>query len=145
MHCGVAFGGLDPELLHLSIVLNLAVVERDGVDPQYRQSLMTRLSEQARQRTIDAAASTLLMSTDQFELREQAKRDVASTANAKEQATPPVKKEPKQPPPVKKEPVRKAPYKRQDIPRRARSRRRTRSPRRTKRRQHQPNRRDTRR
>ena len=111
---------------------------------------MTKLAEKARQRTSDAESSTRLMSNEQFELREQAKRDVASSAKAKEKAPPVVKKEPKQPPPVKKEQPKKEPYvKRQDIPRRSRPRRRPRSPRRMKRRpqqqQQQQNRRENRR
>ena len=68
---------------------------------------MTKLAEKARQRTNDAEAFTRLMSNEQFELRERAERDVASSAKAKEKAPPPVKKEPKQPPPVKKDQPKK--------------------------------------
>ena len=38
------FGCLAPQLSHLSIVLNLSVVESVGVFPQYRPALATRLS-----------------------------------------------------------------------------------------------------
>ena len=124
-------------------------MESVGVALSYRQALMTKLAEKARRRTNDAASSTLLMPNGQFGHQEQAERDVASSANAKEKSPPLARKEPKQPPPVKKEQVEKEPYAmRQDIPLRSRPRRRTRSPQRTKRRaqpQQQKNRRETRR
>ena len=93
------FGGLAHQLPHLSIALNLSVVESVGVDPQYRQALMTKLSEKARQWANGAEAFTLPMSTEQLELREQAMREVASSHKAKETASPPVKTPKGTPPP----------------------------------------------
>ena len=69
------------------------MVESVGVALSYHQALMTKLAEKARHRTNDAEDFTRLMPNEQFELREQAERDVASSANAK--APPAVKKEPK--------------------------------------------------
>ena len=81
------FGGLAPQLSHLSIILdgvsriyhyqirltygaNLSVVESVGVALSHRQASMTKLAEKARQRANDAEAFTRLMSNEQFELRE---------------------------------------------------------------------------
>ena len=63
------FGGLAPQLPHLSIVLNLSAVESVGVSPQYHRALVGNLAEKARQRANGAAAFTLLMSTEQFGIR----------------------------------------------------------------------------
>ena len=80
----VPFVGLAPQLSLLSIAINLSAVEIVGVALQYRQSSKTKLAEIARRRANYAASFTLLMSTEKFDLREQARREVAFSANVKE-------------------------------------------------------------
>ena len=82
------FGGLAPQLSHLSIVLNLSVTESVGVAMLYHSALMTKLSEKARQRNTNEDEFIQLLSSEQFEFRERAKRDVAASTKAKEKATP---------------------------------------------------------
>ena len=118
------FDGLSSQLNHVSIALNLSIVETVGIDPQYRTSLFAKLSEKARQRTDAPEEFKRMPCNDQPELRDQARRDLAAQA-VKPKADPPVKapapkKVPKAKPSPKKQPRRSE--------RRKRSRSRKRSP-----------------
>ena len=70
------FGGLGAQLCHLSIALNIAVIETVGLALTYHAILSSRMSEKARQRSTSEAEFISTLSADQFGVREQAKRDV---------------------------------------------------------------------
>ena len=72
------FGGLGAHLSHLSIALNLAVIETVGVALSYHNILSTRLTERARQRSTAEAEFAAQLSPGQFDVREQARREVAN-------------------------------------------------------------------
>ena len=93
------FGGLGAQLSHLSIALNLAVIETVGIALNYHNILSTRLTERARQRSTAEAEFVAELSSEQFGVREQARRDVANTKlPPKLKDTSPVTEQPKRKP-----------------------------------------------
>ena len=73
-----SFGGLAPQLAHLSIVLNLSITDSVGVALAYRRVVSTRLQEKARQRPAKLSDFTELFRTEDFTLKEQARREIAT-------------------------------------------------------------------
>ena len=95
----VGFGGLGAQLSHLSIVLNLAVIETVGIALSYHNVLSTRLTERARQRSTAEAEFVAQLSSEQFDVREQARREVANVKNPpKLKDTSPPNEQPKRKP-----------------------------------------------
>ena len=89
------FGGLAHQLSHLSTILNLAILESVGTALAYHRILSTKLQERARQRSAKLSDFTELLSGEDFTIKEQAKREIASAVEkdkreqlaAREQAT----------------------------------------------------------
>ena len=71
-------GGLGAQISHLSIVINLAAIETVGLALTYHAILSARMAEKARQRSTAEAEFISMLSAEQFDVREQAKRDVAN-------------------------------------------------------------------
>lgn len=118
------FGGLSAQLNRDSIVSNLPIVETVGIALSYHASLFPKLSETARQRAGAPSEFIQMLTCEQPELREQAKRGVAALVTKKpaDPKAPSPKKQPKPKASAKKLPRRTPPRKR------SRSRRRSRSP-----------------
>ena len=72
-----AFGGLCAQLNHLSVVLNLSVTEGFSFGLSYFRILATRLEETARQRAVSADDFARLLSYEQLDVKEQARRECA--------------------------------------------------------------------
>ena len=70
------FGGLGPQLSHLSTALHLAIAESVGAALSYRRLVCLKLQEKARKRPTQASDFALLLAAESFTLGEQAKKEV---------------------------------------------------------------------
>ena len=71
------FGGLCAQLNHLCVVLNLSATEGFSFGLAYFRILATRLEETARQRAVSADEFSRLLSYEQLDVKEQARRECA--------------------------------------------------------------------
>ena len=83
------FGGLVPQLAHLSTVLHLSIAETVGASHAYRRLVSQKLQEKARKRTALEADFAALLATENFTLGEQAEKEISSAADTdvKDKAT----------------------------------------------------------
>ena len=70
-----SFGGLGPQLSHLSTVLHLAIAESVGPAFPYHRLVANKLQEKARKRSTQASDFVSLLSVGNFTLKEQAKKE----------------------------------------------------------------------
>ena len=71
------FGGLCAQLNLVAIVLNLCVTENVGLGLTYFKILSSRLEESARQRIIAPNEFSVLLSNEQLDVKEQARRELS--------------------------------------------------------------------
>ena len=114
------FGGLGSQLSHLCIVINMDVIETVGIALTYHNLLFPKLTEKARQRSAGEADFATMLSAEQFDIREQAKRENTAAKPQPAKASHPEKKHsPGRSP--KRAPSR-SPFREKNSPRRNRSR-----------------------
>ena len=75
------FGGLGPQLAHLSTVLHLGITESVGTALAYHRLIGKKLQEIARKRTASATDFTALLANESFTFKERAKKEIASAIN----------------------------------------------------------------
>ena len=85
------FGGLAPQLAHLSTAIHLPITESVGSALAYHRTLGTKLQEKARKRTTPTAEFTALLDTENFTIKEQAKKEIAMAIDADHRAKDPPK------------------------------------------------------
>ena len=80
------FGGLGPQLSHLSTVLHISVTESVGAALSYRRLVAQKLQEKARKRPAQTSEFVALLSAENFTLKEQAKKEVALAIDSDQRA-----------------------------------------------------------
>ena len=85
------FGGIAPQLAHLSTVLHISITDSVGTALAYRRILASKLQEKARKRTTLLAEFTTLLASENFTIKEQAKKEIAMAIDADQRAKDPPK------------------------------------------------------
>ena len=82
-----SFGGLALQLTHLSTVINLSIADSVGVALAYRRLVATKLQEKARQRSAKLSDFAELLRAGDFDLKEQAKREISTAVEKDKRVT----------------------------------------------------------